>query len=111
MLRSIELLLGLPPMSQYDAAAMPMYASFGIEPQIKPFTAMPPRIDVDAKNTAKSYGAAESMKMDFSDDDRAPMHALNAIIWRSIRGADAPVPAPVQRYRPLIETSTEKDEY
>jgi YVTN family beta-propeller protein len=101
--RSIELLLGMPPMSQYDAAAMPLYASFGTEPVVTPFTVIPPEIDVNAKNTAKSYGAQQSMKMDFSDVDRAPMHALNEIIWKSIKGADVPMPPPVHRFRPLID--------
>ncbi len=105
MIRSMELLLGMPPMSQYDAAAMPMYASFGTEADTTPFTVIRPKIDVNAKNTAKSYGAAESMKMDFSDDDRAPMHALNRIIWRSVKGANSPVPAPVHRFRPLMDSS------
>jgi len=101
--RSMELLLGMPPMSQYDAAAMPLYASFGTEPVVTPFTVIPPEIDVNAKNTAKSYGAQQSMKMDFSDVDRAPMHALNEIIWKSIKGADVPMPPPVHRFRPLID--------
>ncbi len=109
MVRSMELLLGMPPMSQYDAAAMPMYASFGMVADPTPFTVIAPQIDVDAKNTAKSYGAAESMKMDFSDDDRAPMHALNAIIWRSVKGADAPVPSPVHRFRPLMDAAPSAD--
>jgi hypothetical protein len=43
--------------------------------------------------------------MDFSDVDRAPMHRLNAILWKSIKGADSPVPAPVHRFRPLIDPS------
>jgi hypothetical protein len=88
---------------------MPMYASFGTQADITPFTVVPPQIDVNAKNTASSYGAQESMKMDFSDEDRAPMHALNAILWRSIKGADAPVPSPVHRYRPLVETGKPAD--
>ena len=110
--RSIELLLGMSPMSQYDAAAMPLYASFGTVAESTPFTVIPPMIDVNAKNTNKSYGAEESKKMDFSDVDRAPMHALNAIIWKSIKGADSPVPSPVHRFRPLIdpgEGSGDKD--
>jgi hypothetical protein len=41
--------------------------------------------------------------MDFDDYDRAPMHALNEIIWKSVRGADSPMPAPVHRYRPILE--------
>src|SRR5215468_9111636 len=53
--RSIELLLGLPPMSQYDAAAMPLYASFGATAETTPFNVIKPLIDVDAKNTKKDY--------------------------------------------------------
>src|ERR1700748_2697327 len=48
--RSMELLLGLPPMSQYDAAAMAMYASFGTTAEATPFTAIAPMVDVNAKN-------------------------------------------------------------
>jgi YVTN family beta-propeller protein len=105
MVRSIELLLGLPPMSQYDAAAMPMYAAFGVTPETTPFNVIQPLIDVNAKNSKDSYGSEESRKMDFSDVDRAPMHALNEVIWKSIKGADSPMPAPVHRFRPLIDPS------
>ena len=110
MLRSMELLLGLPSMSQYDAAAMPMYASFGTTVDATPFNAMQPLIDVNATNTKDSYGAMASSRMDFSDVDRAPMHALNEILWKSIKGADAPMPAPVHRFRPLMDaTETGKE--
>jgi YVTN family beta-propeller protein len=103
MVRSIELLLGMPPMSQYDAAAMPMYASFGTEERVTTFDVIKPKIDVNAKNKKGDYGSEESRKMDFSDVDRAPMHALNEIIWKSIKGADSPMPPSVHRFRPLID--------
>lgn len=102
MLRTMELLLGLPPMSQYDAAAMPMYASFATEPDLTPFNLLPPQVDLAAKNTEKSFGARLSGQMDFSEPDRAPMHALNEILWKSVKGADSPMPPPVHRYRALI---------
>jgi hypothetical protein len=101
MLRSIELLLGLPAMSQYDAAATPFYAAFGDQADLTPYTALPAQIDLTELNTPASYGAKESAKMDFSDEDRAPMRRLNEIIWKSVRGADSPMPAPVHRYRAL----------
>jgi hypothetical protein len=101
MLRTMELLLGLPPMSQYDAAATPMYASFGTEPDPTPFTLVPAQVSLDERNTEKSYGAQLSKKMDFSDLDLAPMHLLNEIIWKSVKGADSPMPPPVHRYRPV----------
>jgi YVTN family beta-propeller protein len=99
MLRTIELLLGLPPMSQYDAAATPMYKAFGTETDLAPFQHMKPLVDVNVKNTKTAYGAKESQKMDFSDVDRTPMFALNEIIWKSIKGADSEMPLPVHRWR------------
>jgi YVTN family beta-propeller protein len=101
MLRTMELLLGLPPMSQYDAAAMPMYASFGTEADLTPYTLLPAMVDLSAKNTEKSVGARLSQQMDFSGLDRAPMHALNEILWKSVKGADSPMPPPVHRYRAI----------
>jgi YVTN family beta-propeller protein len=104
-IRSMELLLGLPPMSQYDAAAMPLYASFAAQADLAPFRLLPPEVDLNAKNTPQSFGARASARMDFDDYDRAPMHALNEIIWKSVRGADSPMPPPVHRYRPLLEVA------
>ena len=98
MLRTIELLLGLPPMTQYDAAAMPMYNSFGVTADLTPYMAVAPRIDVNEKNTEKSWGAAASLKMNLDEVDEAPMFALNEILWKSVKGADSPMPLPVHRY-------------
>jgi YVTN family beta-propeller protein len=102
MLRSMELLLGLPPMSQYDAAATPMYESFGTEAKLDAYTLIQPQIDLNAKNTEKSYGAKLSSKMDFSEWDEAPMGPLNEILWKAMKGADSPMPPPVHRFRPLM---------
>ncbi len=98
MIRTMELLLGLPPMTQHDAAAMPMYASFGAELNSEPYTHEKPRIDVKAVNLASAWGAQESMAMDFSDYDRTPMFALNEIIWKSVKGADSEMPLPVRAF-------------
>jgi YVTN family beta-propeller protein len=98
MVRTIELLLGLPPMSQYDAAATPMYKSFGVKSDLTPYTALPAEVDLTEKNTAKSYAARRSAHMDFSDVDRAPAQELNEILWKSVMGADSPMPPPVRRY-------------
>ena len=86
MLRTIELLLGLPPMTQYDAAAMPMYNSFRETVDLAPYAAIPPKIDVNARNTAKSYGARASLRMNLDEVDEAPMFELNEILWKSIKG-------------------------
>jgi YVTN family beta-propeller protein len=99
MLRSIELLLGLPPMSQYDAAATPMYASFADKPDETPFNVIQPQVDLMARNTQRSYGAALSKRMDFSELDEAPMGQLNEILWKSMKGASSEMPSPVHRFR------------
>jgi DNA-binding beta-propeller fold protein YncE len=96
MLRTIELILGLPPMSQYDAAAAPMYGSFQASPVLTPYTHRPARVRLDERNDASAPGAAASMAMDFSEPDRAPDLELNEIVWRAVRGARATMPPPVR---------------
>lgn len=98
MLRTIELLLGFPPMTQYDAAAMPMYNAFGTKSDPTPYKAISPKIDVNAKNSTSAWGAQASLQMNLDEVDQAPMFALNEIIWKSVRGADSEMPPPVHRF-------------
>jgi DNA-binding beta-propeller fold protein YncE len=100
MLRTIELLLGLPPMTQHDAAAAPMVSSFMAKPDLTTFTTVPARIDLMTKNPTHAYGAAQSAKMDWSDYDRVDEDTLNRILWHSIKGENVPMPAPVRRALP-----------
>ena len=100
MLRTVELLLGLPPMTQHDAAAPPMVNSFMAKPDLSRFTALPARIDLMTKNPPQGYGAIVSARMDFREYDRIDEDALNRILWHSIRGVDVPYPAPVRRALP-----------
>ncbi|MCP4640761.1 MAG: beta-propeller fold lactonase family protein [bacterium] len=98
MLRTMELLLGLPPMSQFDAAALPMYAALGDTPDVTPYTCVEPKVDIMELNQKTAWGAQESLEMDLSTYDRAPMFALNEIVWKSMRGADSEMPLPVHRF-------------
>ncbi len=98
MLRTIELLLGLQPMSQFDAAATPMYAAFSNVADSTPYEHIEPRIDIHATNDERAWGAKESLAMDLSDYDRAPMFTLNEIIWKNVKGADSEMPLPVHRF-------------
>jgi YVTN family beta-propeller protein len=104
MIRSIELILGLSPLSQYDAAARPMFASFTDKPDLKPYAHEKARIDLQAINSKTAYGAERSRKMDFSDYDKIDAFELNEILWRSIKGKEAPLPPAVRQaiaYRPM----------
>jgi YVTN family beta-propeller protein len=103
LLRTIELLLGLPPMSQYDAAATPLYAAFSDKPDLTPYRVIPPQINIYERNLPTAYGAAESARMNFAEEDRAPMGRLNEIIWKSIKGSASDMPASVHRYKPLLD--------
>jgi YVTN family beta-propeller protein len=94
MLRTMELILGLEPMSQYDAAATPMYNAFQPTPVLTPFTALPARVPLDEINSPTAWGAQASLEMNLREADLAPELELNEIIWRSVRGPDSPMPPP-----------------
>ena len=94
MLRTIELILGLQPMSQFDAAALPLWASFGDAPDLTPFKARPAQVDLEAVNGKLAWGARASQQMDFSAPDKADDITLNEILWRSVKGEHTAMPAP-----------------
>jgi hypothetical protein len=97
MIRTIELILGLPPLSQYDAAARPMFASFTDKADLTAYKHELARIDLTAVNAKTAYGAKRSSRMDFSEYDRIDDFELNEILWCAIKGADAPIPPAVRR--------------
>jgi YVTN family beta-propeller protein len=97
MIRTMELILGLPPLSQYDAAATPMFASFTDTADLRPYSALDSRVALDARNDSVAYGAERSKAMDFSDFDRIDDFALNEILWHAVKGKDAPMPPAVRR--------------
>jgi YVTN family beta-propeller protein len=96
MLRTMELILALKPMTQFDAAAQPMYDSFQAAADLTPFTHVPAGVSLVERNGSRAWGAAESGKMDFREADAADAQQLDEIIWRSVRGADHPMPPPVR---------------
>ena len=106
MIRTMELILGLPPLSQFDAAANPMFESFTDRPDLTPYDHVAARIDLDAINAADAYGAARSNRMDFAEYDRIDDFELNEILWRAIKGKDAPLPPAARRaiaFKPATE--------
>lgn len=94
MLRTMELILGMPPMSQYDAAARPMFALFTNTPNTTPYKHIPANIDLDAKNTAMNEPARRSEKFDLREADTLDDNEFNAVIWMAVKGEKSPVPAP-----------------
>lgn len=94
LLRTIELILGLPPMSQYDAAAMPLFRSFTDSPDFSPYTANPANVDINERNTAMNKLAIESAKFNLAVEDAAPDIPFNEVIWKAIKGENSVMPAP-----------------
>jgi YVTN family beta-propeller protein len=97
LIRTMELILGLEPLSQYDAAAQPMFNAFTSEPDLTPYDHVEAQINLDAKNEVTAYGAERSMKMDFSEYDRIDDFELNEILWKAVMGENAPIPPAVRR--------------
>jgi len=95
--RTMELILGLPPLTQYDAGATPMFNSFRKKLETTPYQILMPKVDLMAKNTARSPFSKQSAKMDFREYDRAPEDELNRILWHTAKGVDAPYPTPIHR--------------
>jgi len=95
-LRTMELILGLEPLSQYDAAATPAYNAFALVPDLAPFAAIPPKIDISEMNDPRAWGAQDSAEMDLAEADRAPDLLLNEIVWRSVRGPNSKMPPPMR---------------
>ena len=94
LLRTMELLLGLPPMSQYDAAARPLFNCFQAAPVLAPYRARPAEIPLEQRNTAFNRSAERSAGFDFSREDAAPDLDLNEVVWKSVKGESSVMPAP-----------------
>lgn len=94
MLRTIELILGLEPMSQYDAAAEPMWRCFTSTPTLTPFITRALQVDINEKNKVENVWQRISEKLDFSKEDRAPDRLFTEVIWKAVKGEHAIVPAP-----------------
>jgi DNA-binding beta-propeller fold protein YncE len=92
MLRTMELILGMRPMTMHDAGARPMWAAFNRQADLRTYQAEKPRISLDDRNPDLNPTAARSLKLDFEEADRIDDDELNDILWRAIRGGEPPVP-------------------
>jgi YVTN family beta-propeller protein len=108
MLRTIELILGLPPMSQYDAAAEPMWRCFSATADLNPFQSVPALVDLNEKNTKNTASAKLSGTFDFSKEDRIPDLVFSEVIWKAVKGEESAMPAP--RRSAFVKMVEKKDE-
>src|SRR5262245_56711738 len=104
--KSIELVLGLPPMNQLDLSATPMRACFTDKPDLTPYKALPGNVKLNEMNLALPqlrgkalYWAQKSMELELDEGDRADEDTLNRILWHATRGYDTPYPEKYTRAR------------
>jgi len=94
ILRTIELILGMPPMSQYDASATPLWRCFDKTPNAKGFTTKPLQFDINEKNSAHTAMQRKSERLNFKKEDSNDDHEFTEILWKGLKGENAVVPAP-----------------
>jgi Phosphoesterase family len=84
-LRTIELVLGMKPLSNYDASAVPLYSAFGSTADLRPFDFIAPQTDLNARNARTAYGATVSGRLDFSRPDTALPGVMADILAHGLR--------------------------
>jgi YVTN family beta-propeller protein len=107
MLRTIELILGLPPMSQHDAAATPMWRCFSKEANLAPYKHRVPSINLDDRNTAVTPLSKQFDAFCFAKEDSVPDLLFNQLLWKAIKGETSEMPAP-RRGAWVVEKEEEK---
>jgi DNA-binding beta-propeller fold protein YncE len=104
LLKTMEMLLDIPPLSQYDAVADPIM-DWDVSPtNAEPYAAiLPPKEIIGQRNPEKASLkpgdprrklAEESDAMDFTHADAVPSYELNTIIWKTVKGANSEMPRP-----------------
>lgn len=108
LLRTIELVLGLPPMSQYDAAATPLWRSFSKTPDFTKFDHVPNQVDITEKYMANNELTKQSAAFNFTREDKVPDDKFNEVLWKAIKGINSPLPSP--RRAAFVKVNAENDD-
>jgi YVTN family beta-propeller protein len=108
MLRTIELILGIPPMSQYDASATPLYRCFAKKSDLKPFQSVSANVDLDTKNVVSIN--AKNALFDLANVDAVPDLDFNEDIWISMRGKSTPIPIPKRSAFVMVSVKKESED-
>jgi DNA-binding beta-propeller fold protein YncE len=92
MLRTMELILGLFPMTLHDAGARPMHAAFRTAADLRAYEKAEARVPLDERNPETSPTAARSQRMEWDEADQIDDNELNEILWLAVRGGNPPPP-------------------
>jgi YVTN family beta-propeller protein len=110
MLRTMELILGMPPMSQYDAAATPMWNCFTPVPNLTPFNALAARVDLNEKNVAINKWQQRSELFNLAKEDAVPDLEFNVVLWHGLKGDQTPFPGPKRAAFVKLRKEEEEDD-
>ena len=89
---TMEELLGLPPLSQFDYYGRPLREIFSEKPDLRPYLALKPEQSLDELNPQRGANARASLRLDLDEVDKADMDLFNRILWSEIKGEDVPYP-------------------
>lgn len=92
MIRTLELILGMPPMTQHDAGATSMWRCFTATSDFTPYKCLPANIDIGEKNIALNKWQQLSDAYDFTKEDAAPDLEFTEVIWHAVKGVHVPFP-------------------
>jgi DNA-binding beta-propeller fold protein YncE len=92
VLATMEEVLGLDALSQFDHYGRPLREIWTTEPDLRPYTAIVPSVSLNDRNPSSGRDARESAKLDFEFEDVADEESFNRILWRTIKGASVPYP-------------------
>ncbi|WP_183564926.1 bifunctional YncE family protein/alkaline phosphatase family protein [Mucilaginibacter sp. SP1R1] len=109
-LRTMELILGLPPMSQYDAGAMPLYECFTGKADTTTYKLKPAQVDLERRNVANNESSRRSELFNFAKEDAVPDLDLNEVVWKSVKGEKSVMPAPKRSAFVLLEQKRKDDD-
>ncbi len=107
ILKTIELILGLPPMSQYDAAATPLWRCFTSTPDYSEFNHLPVTVDLNEINTVVNELSQKSETFNFLKEDAVPDDEFNEVLWKGLKGINNPLPAPKRAAFIMVSANNE----
>jgi DNA-binding beta-propeller fold protein YncE len=96
VLKTMELILGLDPMTQFDLSSTPILKPINDEPVLEPFEAIAPLVNIEERNKPDAYGAKRSAELNLAVEDAIPDIEFNEIIWKAVKGSDSQMPPPVR---------------
>ncbi len=108
VLHTMELILGMPPMSQYDAAAPTLWKAFSVKADTSHFICKPETVDLTELCAFNNKWSEKCRKLDFRGEDRVPDLLLNQILWAAVKGDDIPCPAP--KHAAFFKPAEKKDD-